>query len=54
MKLGMQVGLSPGQIVLHGDQLPSSKGAQPPPIFSPCLLLQNGWMDQGATFRAYD
>ena len=25
------------------------KGAQPPPIFGPCLLLPNGWMDQDAT-----
>ena len=28
MKLGMQVGLGPGHIVLYGDQLLSSKGAQ--------------------------
>jgi len=30
MKLGMHVGLGPGQIVLDGTQLPSPKGAQPP------------------------
>ena len=47
MKLGMEVGLSPGHIVLDGDPaLP--KGAQPP-IFGPCLLWPNGWMDQDAT-----
>ena len=30
MKLGMQVGLGPGHIVLDGAQLPLPKGAQPP------------------------
>jgi len=45
MKLGTEIGLDPGHIVFGGDlQLPSPKGAQPP-IFSPCLLLPNGWMD---------
>jgi len=36
-------GLCPGHIVL---------GLHPPPapIFSPCLLWQNGWMDQDATW----
>jgi len=35
MKLGMQVGLGPGHIVLGGDQLPLPKGAQlRPPQFS--------------------
>ena len=43
MKLGMQVGL--GHIVLDGDPtLPVQKGAEPP-IFGPCLLWPNGWMD---------
>ena len=38
--------------VLHGDPaLPPYKGAQqPPPIFSPCLLWPNSWMDQDATW----
>jgi len=31
MKLGMQVGLDPGHIVLDGDPVPHPKGAQPPP-----------------------
>jgi len=38
MKLGVQVGLGPGHIVLDGDWGPSSpslKGAQPPPNFRP-------------------
>jgi len=42
MPLGMVVGLGPGHIVLDGDAAP--------PIFGPCLLLPNGWMDQDATW----
>ena len=34
MKLGMQVGLGPGHIVLDGDPTLLPKGAQPPPQFS--------------------
>jgi len=49
MKLGMQVGLGPGHIVLDGDTLPLPKVAQPP-IFGPYLLRPNGWMDQDATW----
>ena len=41
MKLGMQVGLGPGHIVLDGDPAPPPKGAQPP-IFGPCLLWPQG------------
>ena len=44
MKLGMQVGLDPGQIVLNGDPAVSPKGAQPP-IFGPCMLWPIDWMD---------
>ena len=43
MKLSMEIGLSPGHIVLDGTQL-LPKGAQPP-IFGPCPLWPNGWMD---------
>ena len=46
MKLGTEVGLGPGYIVLDGDPAPP-KGAQPT-IFGPCLLWPNGWMDQDA------
>jgi len=49
MKLGMQVGLGPGHIVLDGDPAPPTKGVEPP-IFGPCLLWPNGWMDQDATW----
>jgi len=39
----MEVGLGPGHIVLGGDPAPlTKKGAQPPPIFGPCLLWPNG------------
>jgi len=36
--------------VRWGPSSPSSKGAQQPPIFGPCLLWPNGWMDQDATW----
>jgi len=42
--LGTEVGLSLGDIVLDGTHLPSLKGAQSP-IFGPCPLWPNGWMD---------
>jgi len=54
MKLGRQVGLGPGHIVLDGDPSPTltkGNGAQPP-IFGPCLLWPNGWMDQDARQRS--
>jgi len=44
MKLGLQVGLSPGHIVLDGEPvLPLTKGHSSP-ILGPCLLWPNGWM----------
>jgi len=50
MPLGVKVGLGPGHIVVDGDPAPlPEKGAQPP-IFGPCLLWPNGWMDQDATW----
>jgi len=46
MKLGMQVGLGPGHIVLDGDPAPvPPKGDGAPPDFGPYLLQPNGWMD---------
>ena len=47
--LGVQVGLSPGHIVLDGDPAPSQKVARPT-IFGPCLLWPNSWMNQDATW----
>jgi len=49
MPLGMEVGLHPGDFVLHGNSAPPpppKRGAQPHPSFVPCLLSPNGWMDQ--------
>ena len=37
MSLGTEVGLGPCDVVLDGDTDPP-KGAQPPPLFGPCLL----------------
>jgi len=49
MKLGIQIGLGLGHIVLDGAQLPLPKGAQPQ-IFGPYLLRPNGCMDKNATW----
>jgi len=49
MPFGTQVYVGPGHIVLDGNPALHPKGAQPP-IFGPCLLLPNGWMDQDATW----
>jgi len=47
----MEVGLGPGDFVFAGDQLlPQKKGHDPNPVFAPCLLWPNGWMDQDATW----
>jgi len=53
MKLGMRVGLFPlpSHIVLGGNPVvPPRNGQSPLPIFGPCLLWPNGWMDQEATW----
>jgi len=51
MKLGMELGLGPGHVViaLDGDPAPLPKKGHSPPNFGPCLLWPNGWMDQDAT-----
>ena len=36
--------------VKWGPSSPSPKGAQPP-IFGPCLLRPNGWMDEAGTWQ---
>ena len=49
MPLGMEVGLSPGDVMLDGvAALPPPKRAQPP-VFGSCLLWPNGWMDEDTT-----
>ena len=51
MPLSMEVGLSPGDFLLHGDPAPSAKrGQSPSPVFGPFLLWPNGWMHQDATW----
>ena len=50
MPLGREVGLSPSDIVLDGDPAPFPERGRRPPIFGPCLLWPNGWMDQDATW----
>jgi len=48
--LGTEVGLRPGDIALHGEPaLPPLKGHSPP-IFGPCPLWPNCWMDPDATW----
>jgi len=49
MPLGMEVGLDLRDIVFDMDPATPRKMAHPPhPIFGPCLLWQNGWMDEDA------
>jgi len=49
MKLGMQVGLGPGHIVLDGNPAPPPPKENTPLIFGPFLFWPNGSMDQDAT-----
>ena len=49
MSLGIEVGLSPGDFVLDGNPPPPKKGSEPP-IFGPCLLWPNGFVDEDATW----
>jgi len=52
MPLGTELGLGPGDFVLDGTPLllPKKGGGGASPIFGPCLLWPNGWMDQDATW----
>jgi len=50
---GREVGLGRSDIVLDGHPTqfpPPQKGAETP-IFRPCLLWPNGWMDQDSTWH---
>jgi len=53
MPLGTEVGLGPDDIVLDRDPAtPSPKRSTDLfPIFGPCLLWQNGWMDKYDTWH---
>ena len=46
MPLGMEVGLGPDDFMLDGHPASPIRRVQPHPIFGPCLLWPNGWMDQ--------
>jgi len=50
MPLGRKIGLDPSDIVLDGDAAPLPKKGPEPPIFGPCPLWPNGWMNQDATW----
>ena len=50
----MELGLGPGDFVLGGDPAPPPQKGVDPQIFGPCLLCQNGWMDQDGSFYIYD
>ena len=47
MKLGTEVGLDPGHIVLDGDPAPPKEHS---PNFQPMSIVANSWMDQDATW----
>jgi len=51
MSLGMELGLDPGDFVLDGDPAPPPQKGAEPPIFGPCLLWPNGWMDEAGTWH---
>jgi len=48
----MEIGLDPGDFVYDGD--PATPKNAHTPIFGPCLLWPNGWMDQDATWYGGD
>jgi len=50
MKLGVQVGLGPGHVVLDGDPAPLPPKGHSPPNFGSYLLRPNGCMDQDVTW----
>ena len=51
MPLGVEVGLSPGDCVRWGPSPSPKRGQSPSPIFGPCLLWLNCWMDQDGTWH---
>ena len=50
MKLGMQVSIGPGHIVLGGEPAPPPVKGHSPPIIGPYLLRPNGCMYQDVTW----
>jgi len=45
MKLGMEVDLGQCDTVRWGHSSPPKRGTAPPPIFGPCPLWPDSWMD---------
>jgi len=55
MALGTEVDAALRDNVLDGDPATPEKGhTHPHPIFGPCLLWPNGWMDEDATCTEVD
>jgi len=51
LSLGMEVGRGPGDVVFDGDPArPLKRRSAPAPLFGPCLLWPNGWMNQDTTW----
>jgi len=50
MPLGTMAYIGPGNIVLDADPASAPPRGTVPPIFSPCMLWPNGWMDRDATW----
>jgi len=48
MPLDMEVGLGSGDFVFDGNPATPRKKGHTHPIFGPCLLWPNGWMDEHA------
>ena len=48
MPLGTEVNLGPGDVVLDEVAAPPKRSTAP--VFSPCILWSNGWMDGDATW----
>jgi len=51
MPHGREVDLGPSNIVLDGDPASLPKKGAEPPVFGPCLLWPNGWIDQDGTWH---
>ena len=51
MPLGLEIGLGQATLCSTGTQLPPEKRhIHPHPIFGPCVLWPNGWMNHDATW----
>ena len=49
-RFAMVVDLDPGHIATWGPCSPRKRGHSPPPVFGPCLLWPNSWMDQDTSW----